>query len=195
MSPVQIVVVALVVAAAVLAAGVATAARRRSLRRRFGPEYDRAVAERNGRPAAERELRARQRRHAELALRPLSPASRAEYEAAWEDIQVRFVDAPGGAVEAADELLTRLIAERGYPTGDFDEQVAYLSVEHARTLPHYRHAHDVNLRQGRGEGGTEQLRQALVHYRALFAELLGDAPDGRPHERVATAPDNAPDNR
>lgn len=173
MSPVQTaVIVVLVIAVALLAAGVVTAARRRALRRRFGPEYDRLVSERNGRRAAERELRARERRHAELDLRPLSEESRARYRADWEEIQARFVDEPAEAVEAADDLLTRLIAERGYPTGNFDEQVAYLSVEHARTLQHYRDARDVNLRRS-GEADTEQLRQALMHYRALFADLLG----------------------
>jgi hypothetical protein len=134
------------------------------------------VAERESRQDAERELRERERRHAELELRPLSAESRATYAAAWEEVQVRFVDEPGEAVAAGDELVTRLIAERGYPTGDYEEQLAHLSVEHARTLGHYRDAHDIHLRQQRGEASTEELRQALVHYRALFAELLGEDP-------------------
>lgn len=188
MSPVQIaVIVVLLIAVALLAAGLRAVARRRSLRQRFGPEYDRVVSERPGRPAAERELRARERRHAELDVRPLSPASRSGYEAAWEEIQVRFVDAPGEAVDAADDLLTRLIAERGYPAGEFDQRVAHLSVKHGRTVQHYRDAHDVTLRKERGEVGTEELRQALVHYRALVTDLLGDPSDGRRHERVDPA--------
>jgi hypothetical protein len=187
MSPVQLAVVAvLLVGVALMSVGVLAAARRRSLRRRFGPEYDRVVTERNDRRAAERELRARERRHAELNLRPLSEASRATYTTTWEEIQARFVDAPGEAVGAADDLLTRLIAERGYPTGEFDEQAAQLSVEHPRTLQHYRDAHEINVRANRGEVDTEQLRQALVHYRALFADLLGDP--GRRPERLPTAP-------
>ncbi|MCW2641715.1 MAG: putative secreted protein [Dactylosporangium sp.] len=189
MSSVQIVVIIVaLISVALVTVGLWAVARRRSLRRRFGPEYDRLVSERDGRQAAERELRARERRHAELDLRPLSHASRAGYAAAWEDIQARFVDAPGETVDAADELLTRLIAERGYPGGDFDERAAHLSVEHARTLQHYRDAHDVTLGKARGEVGTEQLRQALVHYRALFADLLGDSPDDRRHERVDPTP-------
>ncbi|MFY1687566.1 hypothetical protein [Plantactinospora sp. WMMB782] len=177
MSPIEvvlIVLVVLVVAAAVPAIWVAS--RRRALRTRFGPEYDRVVAEQQSRSAAEQELRERERRHAELTLTPLSAESRQRYAADWEEIQARFVDSPAEAVGAADELVTRLIAERGYPVGEYDEQLAHLSVEHARTLTHYRDAHEIQLRNERGEASTEQLRQAVVHYRALFADLLGEDP-------------------
>ncbi|HEX6498865.1 MAG TPA: hypothetical protein VF054_07505 [Micromonosporaceae bacterium] len=177
MSSTQIIVLVLVIIVVVgLAVYGLVAARRRALRQRFGPEYDRVVAERDDRSAAERELRERERRHAELDIRPLSDESRARYAQAWQDVQAQFVDAPGEAVGAADDLVTRLIAERGYPTDNYDEQTAQLSVEHARTLGHYRDAHEINLRHQRGEAETEDLRQALVHYRALFAELLGDDP-------------------
>ncbi|MFC3501001.1 hypothetical protein ACFOOK_08500 [Micromonospora krabiensis] len=177
MSPTQIVVIVIVVlVVAALAVAGWTLARRRSLRSRFGPEYDRTVAEQDSRTAAERELRERERRHAELTLTPLDRESRARYAAAWEELQVRFVDSPAETVGDADELVTRLIAERGYPTGDFSDQLAHLSVEHARTLSHYRDAHEIHLRNSRGEAGTEDLRQAVVHYRALFADLLGADP-------------------
>ncbi|MET8064899.1 hypothetical protein ACFYON_19255 [Micromonospora sp. NPDC005686] len=177
MSSTQVVVIVIVVAViAALVAVAVVASRRRALRERFGPEYDRAVAEQDSRSAAERELRERERRHAELELTPLSPESRARYAAAWEELQVRFVDSPAETVGEADELVSRLIAERGYPTGDFSDQIAHLSVEHARTLTHYRDAHEIRQRNERGEAGTEDLRQALVHYRALFAELLGEDP-------------------
>jgi hypothetical protein len=169
---ITVLVVLLVIGAILVVLGV-VANRRRALRQRFGPEYDRVVESTEDRRAAERELRDRERRHAGLELRPLDPASRERYSASWEEIQVRFVDAPDQAVGAADELVTRLVAERGYPTGDYDDQLAHLSVEHARTLDHYRQAHDINERNSRGEATTEQLRQALVHYRALFADLLG----------------------
>ncbi|NLU80567.1 hypothetical protein HCA58_19790 [Micromonospora sp. HNM0581] len=175
MSPTQIVVTVLVIlVVAALAAAVVVAGRRRALRQRFGPEYDHVVAEQDSRSAAERELRDRERRHAELELVPLTPESRARYAEAWEELQVRFVDFPAETVGQADELVSRLIAERGYPTGEFDDQVAHLSVEHARTLGHYRDAHEIHLRNSRGEAGTEDLRQAVVHYRALFSDLLGD---------------------
>jgi hypothetical protein len=91
-------------------------------------------------------------------------------------VQIQFVDNPERAVTTADDLVTRLIGERGYPTGDYDDQVANLSVEHARTLGHYRDAHEISLRNQRNEASTEDLRQALVHYRALFADLLGTEP-------------------
>lgn len=177
MSSTQIVLTVIVVLAVLAVAGFAwMAMRRRSLRNRFGPEYDRAVAEQHGRAAAERELRERERRHAALDLKPLAPESRAQYAADWEEVQARFIEAPAEAARAADELVTRLIAERGYPTEDYEEQLAQLSVEHARTLGHYRDAHEIYLTNERGEASTEQLRQALVHYRALFADLLGQEP-------------------
>ena len=168
-----IVVVLLVLAAIVF--GV-RAARRRRLQQTFGPEYDRVVADTGNRTEAERELLERTKRHAELELRPLSPESRSKYAAAWEEVQIRFVDDPKEAVSTADRLVTALIAERGYPTGDYDERLANLSVEHAATLEHYRSAHEISRRSASGEAETEDLRQALVHYRALFADLLGENP-------------------
>src|SRR5688572_9513437 len=190
MSSAQITVLVILIVVILLLVGAAVMfSRRRALRQRFGPEYDRAVESADDRRAAERELRERERRHAELELRPLDPASRERYSTSWEEIQIRFVDAPEQAVGEADELVTRLIAERGYPTGDYDNQLAHLSVEHARTLDHYRQAHDIHERNARGEATTEQLRQALVHYRALFADLLGTDPDrlvGSNHDSDAT---------
>jgi hypothetical protein len=173
MTTMQVVVLLVVV---VLLAGLTAAGlvwwRRQELRKRFGPEYDRVVSEQDSRLAAERELRERERLHAQLTLRPLRPESRQRYTQEWERVQAMFLDDPAEAVVAGDELVTRLVAERGYPTGDFDEQTSYLSVEHADTLGHYRDAHDIFLRGQQGSASTEELRQALVHYRALFAELL-----------------------
>ncbi|GAA5188531.1 hypothetical protein GCM10023322_39430 [Rugosimonospora acidiphila] len=184
-----ILIVVIVVVAAIVALAVASA-RRRALRQRFGPEYERVVAEQPSRSAAEHELRERERRHAELDLRPLPAPARAEYAAAWQDVQTRFVDSPRDAVRAGDELVTRLLREIGYPTEDYDERFATLSVEHAQTLGHYRDAHDVFQRNERGEASTEQLRQALMHYRALFDELLGDetAPRTQPAPTEMTEP-------
>ncbi|GGN37333.1 hypothetical protein FHR83_006426 [Actinoplanes campanulatus] len=170
---VLIVVVLLVLAAVVV--GV-QAARRRRLRQTFGPEYDRVVADTGSRSEAEKELLERTKRHAKLEIEPLSAESRTRYAAAWEEVQIRFVDSPKEAVATADELVTRLITERGYPTGDYDERLADLSVEHAATLEHYRSAHEISIRSRDGRAETEDLRQALVHYRALFADLLGEDP-------------------
>jgi hypothetical protein len=185
MSPSQVViliVVVLVVAAVVVFAVIA--GRRRRLQSRFGPEYDRVVAEQESRSAAERELRERERRHAELELRELTPEARERYATGWADVQARFVDDPAAAVGAADELVTGLAAERGYPTENYEDQLATLSVAHARTLGHYRDAHAISVKQSRGEATTEELRMAMVHYRELFADLLGERPvpaaDGAP---------------
>ena len=184
-----LIVVALLVLAAVVL-GV-RAARRRKLQQTFGPEYDRVVADTGNRTEAERELLERQKRHAQLELKPLTESSRAKYSAAWEEVQIRFVDNPKGAVATADELVTALIAERGYPTGDYDERLADLSVEHAATLEHYRSAHEISSRSQDGRAGTEDLRQALVHYRALFADLLGEDPVGHLTPAPRPAADDA----
>lgn len=178
MSSTQIIVlvVVIVVVLALILFGY-MAARRAALRRQFGPEYDRVVQEQGGRMPAERELRERERRHAELNIRPLSQEAQARYTAQWEQVQARFVDTPAEAVGEADALVTHVMADRGYPTGEFDEQAANMSVEHGRALGHYRDAHELSLRSERGEATTEQLRQALVHYRALFADLLGLEPE------------------
>jgi hypothetical protein len=170
-----ILIVVIVVVLAAIFFGV-QAARRRRLQSTFGPEYDRAVADTGSRADAEKELRERERRHASLELKPLSDESRARYSAAWEEVQIRFVDDPTGAANEADQLVTQLITERGYPTSDYEDRLADLSVEHARTLGHYRDAHEINRRSQAGEASTEDLRQALVHYRALFADLLGTDP-------------------
>jgi hypothetical protein len=177
MSPtltIVLIIVVLVVIAAIVY-GV-QAGRRKKLQSTFGPEYDRAVEDTGSRTEAEKELRERERRHADLELKPLSPESQARYAADWEEVQLQFVDNPAEAVGTADDLVTRLITERGYPTRDYEDRLADLSVEHASTLQHYRDAHAISERNRAGEASTEDLRQALVHYRALFADLLGTDP-------------------
>ena len=177
MSP-TVVIILIILALVIIAAIVygLQITRRKQLKNTFGPEYDRVVADTGSRSDGEKQLREREKRHAELELKPLSPESQARYTAAWEEVQIDFVDHPEQAVSTADDLVTRLIAERGYPTGDYDDQLANLSVDHARTLGHYRDAHAISQRSAKGEASTEDLRQALVHYRALFADLLGTDP-------------------
>jgi hypothetical protein len=169
-----LVLLAVVVVAIGVAVGMVM--RRRALQRRFGPEYDRAVEAHESRLAADRELINREKQHAQLQLRDLEPAARDRYAQEWREVQAQFVTDPAGAVVAGDELVTRLVADRGYPTDDYDRQLAVLSVEHARPLAHYRDAHEIFLRGQRGDATTEELRQALVHYRALFADLLDERP-------------------
>ncbi|TDD40009.1 hypothetical protein E1287_02235 [Actinomadura sp. KC06] len=168
-----------VVIAIVIVAGLAaamylawTGARTRRLRERFGPEYDRAVERQGGRAAAERELRSREERHEELDLHDLDPRRREQYREQWVGVQERFVDAPEAAVEQADGLVTVVMGERGYPTHGFEDKVAHLSVEHGRTMDHYRRARTISDRAASKQASTEDLRQAMVHYRALFDELL-----------------------
>lgn len=168
-----VIIVIVVAAILIVGAWLWSRARRRNLQQRFGPEYERQVAQQGKRSAAERELREREQRHAELDLRQLSDADRDRYAQEWYQVQSSFVEDPSQAVNAADGLLTRLMADLGYPTGDFEEQADTLSVEHSRTLGRYRLAHEISLANERHEASTEQLRQALVHYRTLAEELLG----------------------
>ncbi|MEU7002710.1 hypothetical protein [Nonomuraea sp. NPDC046570] len=172
------VAVVVVVVAAIAAVGyvVLQQQRRNRLRERFGPEYERTVAERESRREAEQELLAREQRFAELDIRPLAPETREAYARRWAEVQERFVDAPGFAVTEADQLVTSVMAERGYPTEDFEQRVSDLSVAHGATLDHYRQAHEISGRAARKEASTEELRQAMVHYRSLFEELLDEAP-------------------
>jgi hypothetical protein len=171
MSTILIVVAAVVVVVIAAAALVVqTMQRRNRLRRQFGPEYDRAVEVRGDRREAERELRHRQERIEHMELRPLEPAARQAYRADWAQIQERFVDTPRDALTDADQLIRRVMADRGYEVQDYGQRVADLSVEHARTLEHYRAAHDITT--ANTQVSTEDLRQAMVHYRTLFNDLL-----------------------
>lgn len=179
-----IIVVILVVA--VLLVGLSAVNRRRRLRDRFGPEYDRAVSE-QGRREAEAELSERERRVRQLDIKPLTPTARAQYASEWTVVQEQFVDAPQAAVTGAHTLVTAVMKDRGYPTEAFDQIVADLSVEHAATLDHFRAAHDISQRAASGTAPTEDLRQAMIHYRALFTELLGQPGNSASNARAAAA--------
>jgi hypothetical protein len=169
---VAIIIVVIVVAAALLV--LTTVNRRRRLRERFGPEYDRAVTERGNRREAEAELAKREKHVRELDIRPLSPTARNQYQSEWTALQEQFVDAPQAAVTGAQTLVSTVMEARGYPTQPYDQTLADLSVEHASTLDHFRAAHDISQNAAAGTATTEDLRQAMIHYRALFAELLGE---------------------
>lgn len=173
-----IVIVIVVVVVAVLAALAVRTMRRRQLRERFGDEYQRVVDEKGGRSAAEAELRRREKLHATLELRDLSDADRVRFREGWVAVQTLFVDDPVSAVRDGDRLVTELVAARGYPVSDYEDRLSHLSVEHANVLNHYRDAHEISTRNDAGKATTEELRQALVHYRELFADLLGERPVG-----------------
>ncbi|MFF8968330.1 hypothetical protein [Streptomyces sp. NPDC014995] len=193
-----VIIALIVIVAAVIAVAAVLAVRARgshgggrSLKQRFGPEYDRAVARHDGDvKAAERELGALVERHGGLRERPLEPAERERFEARWTAAQERFVDSPREAVAEADRLVAELAGARGYPDGgQYEEQVAALAVHHADHVNGYRHVHHaarVNGDGGSQDGratGTEDLRSAMVEARALFDELVGQ---GRPeHGRHA----------
>jgi hypothetical protein len=174
MSTVAVVVIVIVVIVVLGAVGFFARgqARRRGLQQRFGPEYDRTVESHESTREAEQELLARKKRHDELEIHPLDPAARERHLAEWRQVQERFVDAPETAVTEADRLLVLVMGERGYPTEGYEQQVSDLSVEHATTIDRYRKAHDISSRAEAKKAPTEDLRQAMVHYRALFTELL-----------------------
>ncbi len=144
------------------------------LQSRFGPEYDHEVEEKGSRRKAESELAGREKRVKKLDVRPLEPAARDGFRNRWTQVQARFVDDPPGAVSDADDLLGEVMRTRGYPVGDFEQSAGDISVDHPQVVKHYRAGHDIAVRHERGEASTEELRQAMIHYRALFDELVED---------------------
>jgi predicted nucleic acid-binding protein len=154
--------------------------RRRSdqLRSDFGPEYKRTVEDRGSRREAEQELRARKERVQALEIRPLAETDRNRYAQAWRQVQAQFVDEPRGSIDQADGLIGQVMEARGYPVADFEQRVADISVDHAAVVEHYRAAHAIAERDD-ADTDTESLRQAMVHYRALFEDLLGSSDQTR----------------
>jgi hypothetical protein len=146
------------------------------LRERFGTEYQRQVAQVGSVRAAEAELAERERRVARFHIRPLTPEDATRFAAHWEAIQTKFVDDPHGAVRDADKVIGEVMLARGYPVGDFEQQAADISVDHPDVVINYRAAREIADEHGRGQASTEDLRQAMVHYRALFRDLL-ETPD------------------
>lgn len=152
-----------------------TRRRTKALRTRFGSEYDQALRREGGVRKAEAELEARTRRVEALQIHPLTPGDSERFGKSWRVVQARFVDDPKGAVTEADRLVGELMAARGYPVGDFEQRVADISVDHPGVVMHYRAAREIALQHARGDASTEDLRQAMVHYRALFDDLLETA--------------------
>ena len=164
----------LVAALIAVAAWISSRSRKQSrrLQERFGPEYGRAVDELGGRTNAESELRAREKRVEGLNITPLAQADAARFTLAWNTLQGRFVDNPKEVVLQADQLVRELMLKRGYPVGDFERRAADISVDHPAVVENYRAAQAIAVRDQRAETNTEELRKAVVHYRALFNELL-----------------------
>jgi hypothetical protein len=164
--------------------------RSQRLRQRFGPEYDRTIRAEGDIRKAEAALEARAKRVAKLHIHPLDPIDARRFDAAWRAVQTRFVDDPKGAVTEADRLVGEVMTTRGYPVGDFEQRVADISVDHPDVVMNYRAARDIALQHAAGKASTEDLRQAMVHYRALFRDLLDtvkeEIHEHRHHEPAST---------
>lgn len=179
-SPVMIVVlVVALIAIAAIVWGISRKRRSQQLRERFGPEYDRVVRREGDIRKGEGVLEFREKRREKFALRPLSDSDRSSFLYRWNDVQSRFVDDPKGAVTLADSLVTDAMQARGYPMGDFEQRAADISVDHPVVVENYRAAHEIALRHSKGQASTEDLRQAMVHYRRLFQELLDQPQSNR----------------
>jgi FtsZ-interacting cell division protein ZipA len=180
------IIISIVLAVAVIAlAAMLFTQRRRSgqLQQRFGPEYERTVERYGSQKDAEEELIARERRVNRFRIVPLSREDAARFSEDWRAVQNRFVDDPKAAVEDADRQVRTLMQRRGYPMGDFEQRAADLSVDHGDVIEHYRTAHQIAVRNQGGKANTEDLREAIVHYRAIFEELLEvDGPRERTQE-------------
>ena len=184
---VWILIIAAIILVVLMIAFGATRRRQRTtqLREGFGPEYDRTVEDAGSRRRAESELAERQERREQLDIRPLTPAARDRYMDRWRDTQTHFAHTTlrghqlAFSVGGADSLVQEVMRERGYPTDDFEQRAADISVDHPHIVEHYRAAHDISQSHERGEASTEDLRQSLVHYRALFEELLETGPRER----------------
>lgn len=172
------IVAGLAVVVIIVAAAFVMRQRSTQLRARFGPEYDRALTQAGSRKDAEAELAARQKRVKAFDLRELPRGARERYAEEWRAVQAHFVDAPGAAIAAADRLVISVMRDRGYPMEDFEQRTSDLSVDHADEVNQYRAAHAISLKNEGSEATTEELREALVHYRVLFEDLLGTNPLG-----------------
>jgi hypothetical protein len=160
---------------------IVSAMRRKRMQTRFGPEYDRAVSETGSRRRATSELTDREKRRRELTIVPLTTAARERYAEQWQTVQARFVDRPSEALREADTLVMTVMRERGYPVENFEQRSSDISVDHPHVVDNYRAAHGISMADQQEKASTEDLRQAMVHYRSLFDELLGDTPAREQH--------------
>jgi hypothetical protein len=174
-----IAILVIVVVVVLLAMLLGRRRRTEGLQQRFGPEYQRTVARTGDQRAAEADLAGREQRRRELDIVALEPAVRDRYVEAWRTTQGRFVDDPAAATREADTLVAQVMRERGYPVDDFDQRAADVSVDHPQVAENYRAAHGIFQANEQGLASTDDLRQAFVHYRSLFSELLEAEGDDR----------------
>jgi hypothetical protein len=170
------IVLAIVVILAIIAMAVAVARHRREasarIRERFGPEYDRTVQEQGSQRRAEAHLVDRTKRVEGLNIRDLTSLERERFTTQWNGLQLRFVDSPRGALAEADDLVMLVMQTRGYPVSDFEQRAADISVDHPAVVSNYRSAHAIASRMRNAEVSTEDQRKAMIHYRALFDEMV-----------------------
>lgn len=193
-SQILIIVAITVVVCALIAAGVWIAAdkvRSRRLRERFGPEYDHAIEQTQDRNLAEAELHSREQRVKKFRIVPLSSQDRAHYRETWAAVQNRFVDDPQAAVKEGHGQIFEVMEKRGYPVTNFEQAAADLSVDYPEVVENYRKASAIAARNREGKAGTEELRQALVHLRALFNELL-EAPTPKSETKAMSGRSRVP---
>lgn len=176
-----VILLAILAAIAVVAILLWVGVRRRRterLRNRFGDEYDRTLETQGKRATAEATLQERKERVARFDIRPLSPQERGDFIRDWREVKAVFVDSPVEAVHHADRLLAAIMKARGYPMADFDRRYEDLTVDHGEVARHYREGHEITERHRLGEASTEDLRQAMIHFEALFDDLVNEvAPD------------------
>ena len=181
----SVLVITVVIIAIIAVAGIAYVVKKQRTQRlktRFGPEYQRVLQETGSSTQAEAKLEKLAKRVERFQIRPLAPESRADFAANWQSIQFRFVEDPQSALSEADKLIQELMTARGYPVTDFEQRAADISVDYAPVVEHYRAGHDIAVRHSQGRASTEDMRQAMIRYRTLFAELAG-----QPELRRATA--------
>lgn len=151
--------------------------RTKQLKSQFGPEYERTVQSAESKNEAEADLAARRERREQIQVRPLSSSARERYTSQWQTVQAQFVDSPKAAVSSADQLIQSVMADRGYPVDDFETRAGDISVDHPQVVENYRRGHQLAEKNANGDGSTEDLRQAMRHYRVLFDELVEPSAD------------------
>jgi len=177
-----VVIAIIVIAVLVVLAGALFWSRKQKsskLQQRFGPEYERTVSESGKRSEAERQLSEREKRVEKLRIKELESDQKTKFGQEWQNVQARFVDDPSKAITEADGLVQQVMDARGYPISDFEQQAADISVDHPEVVKNYRAAHEIAEKNEKDGASTEDLRQAMIHYRALFSELLGATPVAR----------------
>ena len=188
MTPTQVILMVVAILAVAAVAVFAMKTRRtQRLRERFGPEYSRAIEESGSPTKGEARLAQLEKKVERYKIRALSTAEQDRFVESWRQVQARFVDDPNGSLQEADRLVSDVMSTRGYPMADFEEQASDLTVHHARVVEHYRAGHEIAVRQKQGHATTEELRQAMIHYRQLFDELIEGRQRVPAGSKVATA--------